>query len=186
MRYIIGLGLTLLTSFLMAVPLGPPSLPEPQTFLRQQLAFTAADFAALENAEIVVRLPKTMETREVAAFAIGRLDVSEEFFLNRMRDIVNFKKSENVLQIGKFSDPPRLDDLAGLTLDATEVESMRRVSQCDLKMSASAIEGFRKRVNWSAPDYRERVTALTCEIGGFKRSLTAAACETRPGKVWNP
>jgi len=143
-----------------------PSLPEPQTFLTKQLAFTTSDFTALEHGEIIVRLPKTTETREVAAFAIGRLDVPVEFFLNRMRDIVQFKKSENVLQIGKFSDPPRLDDLAGLTLDATEVESMRRcrVSQCDLKMSAAAIEGFRKRVNWSAPDYRDRVTALTREM----------------------
>lgn len=110
------------------------------------------ELSALESGQIIVKLPKTAETREVAAFAIGRLDVPAEFFLRRMRDIVNFKKSDKVLQIGKFSDPPRLEDLTNLTLDSTEMESMRRckVSQCDFKMSASAIERFRKQVNWSA------------------------------------
>jgi hypothetical protein len=165
MQYIITL--TLIASlFAVTTPVAEPSLPEPQTFLRKQLAFTPLELSALESGQIIVKLPKTDETREVAAFAIGRLDVPAEFFLKRMRDIVNFKKSENVLQIGKFSDPPRLEDLTNLTLDSTEMESMRRckVSQCDFKMSASAIERFRKQVNWSAPDYRERVTALTHEM----------------------
>jgi hypothetical protein len=165
MQYIITLTL-IASSFAVAVPVAGPSLPEPETFLRKQLAFTAADLSALESGQIVVRLPKTAETREVAAFAIGRLDVPAGFFVKRMRDIVNFKKSDNVLQIGKFSDPPRLEDLANLTLDPAEVESMRRcrVSQCDFKMSASAIERFRKQVNWSARDYRDRVTALMREM----------------------
>jgi len=165
MQYIIAL-MVIASYFAVSTPLRQPSLPEPQTFLRNKLAFTAGEFSALENGQIVVRLPKTTETREVAVFAIGRLDVPAEFFLKRMRDIVNFKKSDNVLQIGKFSDPPRLEDLASLTLDHAEVESMRRcrVNQCDFKMSASTIERFRKQVHWSAPDYRDRVTALTREM----------------------
>jgi hypothetical protein len=165
MQYIITITL-IASSFAVMTPVTEPSLPEPQTFLRKQLAFTPVELSALESGQIVVKLPKTAETREVAAFAIGRLDVPAEFFLKRMRDIVNFKNSDNVLQIGKFSDPPRLEDLASLTLDPAEVESMRhcRVNECDFKMSASAIERFRQRVNWSAPDYRDRVTALTHEM----------------------
>src|SRR4029453_5791199 len=142
-----------------------PSSPEPQTFLRKQLAFTAIELSALEGGQIIIRLPKTAETPEVAAFAIGRLDVPVDFFLHRMRDIVNFKKSDNVLQIGKFSDPPTLKDLEALPLDSAEIQKIRRcrVNKCDFKMSAQLIERFRKEVNWSAPDYRERVTALTRE-----------------------
>ena len=87
MQYIIAL--TVIASyFAVTTPLRQPSLSEPQTFLRKHLAFTAGEFSALENGQIVVRLPKTAETREVAVFAIGRLDVPAEFFLERMRDIV--------------------------------------------------------------------------------------------------
>jgi hypothetical protein len=143
-----------------------PAGSELQTFLQKQLAFTAYELSALEKGQIIVRLPKTAETREVAAFAVMRLDVPEEFFLHKMRDIVNFKKSDNVLQIGKFSEPPRLDDLADLTLDPAEIDSIRRcrVHKCDFKMSARLIERFRKEVDWSAPDYAKRATALTREV----------------------
>ena len=95
-----------------------------------------------------------------------RLDIPSDFFIEKVRDIVNFKKSDNVLQIGKFSNPPRLEDLADLTLDPVDIEAIRRcrVNSCDVKMSAAFIERFRKEVNWSAPDYRERVTTKVREM----------------------
>lgn len=142
----------------------PPS--EPQTFLRKQLAFTTSELAVLEKGQIIVKLPKTPETREVAAFAIMRLDVPTDFFIDRVHDIVNFKKSDNVLQIGKFSNPPQLEDLAGLTLDPAEIEAIRGcgVNRCGLRMPAQSIERFRKEVNWSLPGYRERTTVLAREV----------------------
>ena len=156
---------TLITSLGTALLFGQ-ALPQPQTFLRKQLAFTTYELDALDKGEIIVKLPKTAETREVAAFAIMRLDISADFFVTRVHDIVTFKKSDNVLQIGKFSNPPRLEDLSGLTLDPAEIETIRRckVNKCDLKMSARNIERFRKEVNWTAPGYRERATVLAREM----------------------
>jgi hypothetical protein len=166
MRSIIQLSL--LTSWFTSavLPAPVPTAPEPETFLRQQLAFTAPELAALEKGQIIVKLPETSETREVAAFAIERLDISAEFFVERVRDIVNFKKSANVLQIGKFSNPPRLGDLAGLTLDADEIEAIRRcrLHKCGLKMPTGFINRFNQEVDWSAPDCGDRVTALMREM----------------------
>ena len=160
------LAAILMTSWLQAMPFAQTPLPEPQTFLRKQLAVTTAELGALETGQIIVRLPKTSETREVAALAIMRLDIPADFFIERVRDIVNFKKSDNVLQIGKFSNPPGLEDLAGLTLDPVDIEAVRRckVNSCDVKMSAAFIERFRNEVDWSAPDYRERVTTKVREM----------------------
>jgi hypothetical protein len=136
--------------------------PQPSTFLREQLGFSPADLAMLEAGQVIVKLPKTEETREVAAFTIARLDVPGDFYIERLRDIVKFKKNENVLEIGKFSNPPRLGDLDGLTLDQGDIDAIKRcrVKNCDLKMSATFIEKIHKEVNWSAPHYREQVTAL--------------------------
>jgi hypothetical protein len=136
--------------------------PQPYTFLRKQVAFTPADLIALENSKIIVKLPKTPETREVAAFAIMRLDIPAAFFVERVRDIASFKKSEKVLQIGKFSDPPRLADLAGLTFDQVDIDAIRacRVQSCDIKMSAKFIERFRKEIDWSAANHPERASEL--------------------------
>jgi len=160
-------GLLIFTSSALAVALlAQAPQPEPYTFLRKQLAFTPAELITLENGKIIVRLPKTPETREVAAFAIMRLDVPSDFFVERVRDIVRFKKSEKVLQIGKFSNPPRLEDLAGLTFDPVDIDAIQecRVKSCDIKMSAKFIERFRTEVNWTAADHGDRVTELMREM----------------------
>jgi hypothetical protein len=148
-----------------------------QEFLQNQLAFTPSELSALNMGQIIVRLPRTAETREVAAFAIMRLNVTSDFFLDRMRDIVNFKKSDNVLQIGKFSGSPRIEDLENLTLDRDETDTVRRcrLSKCDFKLSGSDIDRFRKEINWSANDYPEHATVLMREVvlGSVRAYLSA-------------
>jgi hypothetical protein len=141
----------------------PPELPE---FLQKQLGMTVSELDSMEKGQILAKLPKTTETREVAAFAVMRLDISSDFFIERVRDIVTFKKSDNVLQIGKFSDPPTLEDLASLTLDPVDIESIKRcrAGSCDLKMSVPMIERLRKEINWAAPVNPTKVTALFRQI----------------------
>jgi len=135
-------------------------------FLKKQLAFTPAELSALDKGQVLVRLQKTTETREVAVFAVMQLNVPRDFFVEKVRDIVNFKKSDNVMEIGKFSNPPRPEDLSGLTLDASEIEAIRRcrLGRCDLKLSAEMIERLRNKVDWSAPDYQARATVVMREI----------------------
>jgi hypothetical protein len=163
-----SIGRVIIAAFILqAVVLAQtPLQPEPNAFLRKQLAFTPGELTSLEAGNIIARLPKTAETREVAAFAIMRLDVPGDFFVEKVRDIVNFKKSENVLQIGKFSDPPRREDLAGLTLDEVDIEAAKkcRVKSCDLKMSAGFMERIHKEVNWTAVNHRDRVTDLVKDM----------------------
>jgi hypothetical protein len=145
-----------------AMLLAHPPSSQPETFLRQQLGFSSSELDALEKGSIIAKLPRTPETREVAALAIMRLEISSEFFVEHVRDIVNFKKSDNVLQIGKFSNPPELEDLAGLTLEPSEIDSMRRcrIDKCGLKMSKEFMDRLGREVNWTAADYRERATAV--------------------------
>jgi len=162
-------GLVILTCSVLGAPgpiLAQTPQPEPYTFLRKQLSFSRVELSTLENGKVIVKLPKTSETREVAAFAIARVDVTREFFVERIRDIVNFKRSEHVLQIGKFSSPPRLEDLAGLTLDQVDIDAIKacRVKDCDFKMSAKFMERFRKEVDWASLKYRDQVTELVREM----------------------
>lgn len=166
MKRVVGCFLSasfLLVMTLSARQVAPADLHQ---FLRHQLSFTTSELTALETDQIIVRLPKTPEAREVAAFAIMRVNVPSEFFIEKVHDIVTFKKNDNVLQIGKFSDPPRIEDLANLTMDRSEIESIRRcrVHNCDFKLPAAMIERFRKEMDWSSPNYQERVTEIMRQV----------------------
>jgi len=152
--------------FLAFVPFAQTPSGEPELFLTKHLGFTASELNQLEKGQIIVRVPKTHETREVAVSAVARVDVPAQFFEASVRDIVEFKKSDNVLQIGKFSSPPRLDDLKHLAMEPGDIDAIRRcrINNCGLKLPASFIERFRTEIDWSAPDYRDRVSTMFRQI----------------------
>jgi hypothetical protein len=133
---------------------------EPAGFLRKHAAFSGAEFAALGRNEPVSKILQSKNGTEVAPFGAGRVNVPLDFFLEKYRDIASFKKAPEVLQIGKFGKVPAISDLDGLTLEHSEIESLRkcRVGDCAFKMSSQMIESVHRNVNWNAPDYEVQAT----------------------------
>lgn len=156
---------------------------QPHAFLEKHFSFSKEDLAAVDRGKIVTKLPTTRDKREIAALGVVRLNVSKEFFLEKFMDIESFKKSEIVLQIRKLSSPPRLEDLNELTLETEHVTALKncKVGNCNVKIPAQWIERFLK-VNWSAPNHRERATALTRQllldyVRGYLKEGNAALVE---------
>lgn len=140
--------------------------PETQALLRRQLGFSASELTAIDQGHPAVRSLKGGDRHEVATAGAVRIDVPLGLFVDRFNDIVSFKRSSLVLQIGKFSSPPRLDDLERLALDRTDLDALRRcrVGNCALQLSASQITRFGQEVNWSEPDARGRANRLFREM----------------------
>jgi hypothetical protein len=58
-----------------------------------------------------------------------------------VRDIANFKRGPDVLAIGRFSNPPTLQDLASLTVDKDDIDARScKLQDCDVRLPASVIE----------------------------------------------
>ncbi|MEJ2152577.1 MAG: hypothetical protein P8Y29_06450 [Gemmatimonadota bacterium] len=108
----------------------------------------------------VVKILDAKDPNEVAVVGILRVESSREQLVERFRDIESFKQSPNVLQIGRFSEPPRIADLQNLPIDSGDIDDLRacRVGDCGVKMSARAIARLQREVDWSAPEYRGRVS----------------------------
>lgn len=113
-------------------------------FLRTYAGFSRDDIKRLEHGEALSRgLPADDST--VALAAAVQVDVPPEFFLARFGEIEQFKKAPEVQQISRFGEPPAVADLAGLTLDAAELEDARRcrIGDCVFKLDATGIERLR-------------------------------------------
>ena len=123
---------------------------------------TDAEMARVATGTIAVKSLSSPEHDETAVAGAIRIFVPADFFVKRLRDIVAFKRSEMVLQIGRFSNPPSMTDVASLTLDPSDLDALRhcRVGSCGLKLPAADIERFRTTVNWTAADWREQATSL--------------------------
>jgi hypothetical protein len=133
-----------------------------QNILREKAAFDESGFAALEQGQTVVRLLPVQDKREVAVCGLVGVQVPAEVFLQSFRESMVRKVNPAILEIGRLSATPTVDDLRGLTLENSDLDDMKEcvVGDCGLKLSAEMIERFHNEVDPQAPDYRTRATLL--------------------------
>lgn len=138
----------------------------PAPFLRDALGLTAADLARAASGEVVAHTQPSDDRREVATLGVARVRITPGFYIERLADIAEFKKDEDVLQIGTFGDPPAVDDVSDLTLDDSDIRSLRRcrAGDCDVQLSAGAIGRFGREVDWDAPGAPAQANALMRRI----------------------
>src|SRR2546423_1504109 len=85
--------------------------PELQRLLVDHLKFSSGDLSDLEHGKIVRHALPATSSGEMAAVGGVRIRAGKAQFVAAYRDIVHFKKNPNVLEIGRFSNPPELPDL---------------------------------------------------------------------------
>jgi len=155
--------------------------PELRALLARDFRFSSSDVADLERGKVVTRRLGATAAGEVAAVGAVRVKARKEAFVDRYRDIVQFKRGADVMQIGRFGSPPTLDDLAPLTIEKQDVDVRTcRVGNCDIRLPAETIVRFQREINWKARDAEERAAIL------FKKVLldnVRAYLSGGPGRI---
>jgi len=155
MRFLVG-ALALAT-FLSAKPGG-----DLWSALQSRIRLADSELSDVDRGEIVSKVLSSTNSREVAAFGMVQVAATGDILVTRFRDITNFKKTDEVLQIGKFANPPVVEDLKALTLDAADVDAIRAcsVGRCDLKLSRAMIERLGRTRNSAdlAQTYRQALS----------------------------
>ena len=161
--------------------------PVAPAFLTSTFGLTKADFDRLDAGQVITRTFGPSDKREVATLGVVRVKMTPEFYVERLDDIVSFKKDggdEAVLQIGAFSTPPAVADMAAMTLDETDVRNLRRcrVGSCGLQLSAAGITKFQQEIDWRRPDAHQLAEhvlrrTLVDYVAAYMKSGTAASME---------
>jgi hypothetical protein len=114
----------------------------------------------------VTKLLDADPSKEVAVFGAVWVNAPLEHYLTAVRDIERFESGGAFTITKKVSTPPRLDDFAQLSLSDDDVRDLRscRVSQCEVKLAASAIDRMRREIDWSKPDARDQANRLARQI----------------------
>jgi hypothetical protein len=133
-----------------------------RTFLLNQVELSEKDLQKLEQGEVLTRLLDSDKKPEVAVFGVMHVDVPADFFVEKFRDIETFMRSAQMEGIGKFDNPPQLNNLQGLILDPDELSAIKEcnVGDCKMKLPASVIERFGRELDWSNPNCQEQATEL--------------------------
>ena len=169
-------------AMLGALQVAPVTIdPAVRQVLMQDLKFSAADFADLGHGKIIRRTLDSTASGEVAAVGAVRIDAPLDAFLVAFRDIVTFKRHQDVLQIGRLSDPPTAEDLAPLVVGDDDLDGRDcRVGDCDVRLPSQDLARFRREIDWTAKDAKAKAAAL------FKGMLLAhvrAYWSGGPGRI---
>src|SRR5262249_47577406 len=112
-----------------------------------------------------------LDSRSPGEFGVAgatRIQASKAAFLAAARDIARFKADPGVLEIGRFNDPPVLQDLASLTVDRDDFEAAAcRLHDCGIRLPADMIQRVRREIDVTAPNVQEQTAAW------FKAALLA-------------
>jgi hypothetical protein len=137
-----------------------------RAFLTGTFHLSRTDIVRLDAGQVVSRTLDTNHSREVATLGIVRIATTPEKYVERLADIATFKRTEDVLQIGTFSDPPQIADVAALTLDEGDARRLQvcRVDDCDVQISAEAIQQFARTVDWGTADAPQRATSVMRQL----------------------
>ncbi|HXW05196.1 MAG TPA: hypothetical protein VD833_08190 [Vicinamibacterales bacterium] len=167
--------------------------PATRAALAGILEVSDREFERLDDGHVVSRTLRVGDPREIGVLGMVRMRIPPELFVARLADIVRFKQDEAVRQIGVFSTPARLADVAGLTIDGPDVRALEdcRAGDCGVQLPAEAIGRFRTEVDWRRADAPARATVLMREflvdyVGRYQLAGTDAgmAYADRSEPVW--
>ena len=137
-----------------ALVAAPATALDPFAFFRPSIAVSADDRRELDRGQSIARVVRGTD-REVGVFAAVQVSIDGDRLVAWVRQIAELKKSPYVLAIGRFSDPPRIEDLKGLTLDDEDLSAIRRCrpGDCDLKLARSEMNVLRQTLAKSGDDW---------------------------------
>jgi hypothetical protein len=156
----------MLAAMALVAPGGASTVHSARAFLTAAFGLSAGDMARIDNWQVVARTLDVENRREVATLGIIRIKTTPEIYVEHLVDIVQFKRTDGVLQIGTFGTPAKPKDVAALTLDDGDLKRLRecRVGDCGVRLPAEGIERFRREIDWQSADASRSASTLFREL----------------------
>ncbi len=157
-----GLGLLAVLALEPQVAFGQAAEAPPRPFLRKVIEWGDDKLALIDKGEVVTRQLPGADKPEIAAFGAVKIATTRAKFVALLADIQDFRKVPQVPEMGVFSSPAKLEDLAKLTLEDGDFDVMRKCvpGNCNIKLGTAGIERLQKEIKFDAPDAKAKVLAI--------------------------
>ena len=137
-----------------------------EQFFREYVGLNDEEIAQIRSGKAVAKILDSPTADEVFVFGAVYVQSNPDDYLRLTSDVDSLRKLPNYLAIQKFSDPPRLSDLDGLTLEADDIQKLKtcKPGHCEVQLPSDAMEAFQRSVEWSAQDAAAQVNRLAKQM----------------------
>jgi hypothetical protein len=141
----------------------PPRLTQ---FLHQSIGLDTAEVQQIADGRVVVKVLDTPIKRDVAVFGITRVNVTRDFYVDRVLHTGEWLAAPTRPRFGVFSEPARPRDVLDVTIDRDDVNDLKhcRPGHCNVKLPAGEMQRIRQDIDWSAPDPGPEVDAYARKL----------------------
>jgi hypothetical protein len=135
-------------------------------FFKESAGLDTGQIDSVHRGKAVAISLETPNPNQVFIFGTVYIDAAPESYLKLANDFENLRKLPGYLAIQKFSNPPRLSDLAAFSIDADDLKELKNCEpgDCEIQLPSESMEQFRKSVNWNAPDAASQTTRLAQQM----------------------
>lgn len=131
------------------------------SFLRTRFQLDERQMAAVRQGQPVIAPIPEAVSREVVVGGVVRIDAPPERTVALVRSIERLESGKGFLHTQRLSEPPRLDDFAGLMVSPEDLAALRacKPGRCDVKLGGAAFDTLRT-IDWRRPDAAAQVQQL--------------------------
>ena len=104
---------------ILAPSVAPAQEAPPRPFLRKVIQLDDAQLAAVEKGEVVTKMLPTTDKPEIAAFGVVKTAGTVDQLLTLARDVKKFRQVPQIPEMGYFSSPAKIEDLAASPIPRT-------------------------------------------------------------------
>jgi hypothetical protein len=151
----------LLSALVFAFDGQPNVSPSIDTFLSESFGVSRLELMTLRNGRPIVRPLPSTDDREISSVGVIKVDVAPRDYVEQLRDITEFKRSDLVPQIGTFGVQPAARDVARLTLPDDDRRDLARCrpGRCDVQLPSEAMQRISRAVEWNTLNETEQVNS---------------------------
>jgi hypothetical protein len=122
--------------------------------LKDAAQFPDDRLQALQRGEVISKAGTSDGDAEAVVVAAVRIAAGKELTAGYFRQIVDFVDGQVTLQHGAIAQPPKMSDVAQLTLSDDERADLRacRPGDCAVRIGAAGARDIGSAVDWNAPD----------------------------------
>jgi len=149
-------GLLLLLAAAVLAGRQTPAVARAFAFVQPWVQFSRGDLDTLAGGGVVAEALQ-VASDEVAGVGAARITITGPELLASISSLQALRAGPEVQALGRFSRPPRLEDLDGLTLDDRDLDAIQscRPGNCDVKLSDDGMA--RLKALATGPDWKQKV-----------------------------
>ena len=131
---------------------------DPERLLADRFGFTPDELSRASSGQAVAKLLPRNDASDIGVLAAVRINAQASRLVGWLRNVASFRKAAELGLSRRLSDQPQIGDFADLSLDADELDTLRkcRPGNCELLLGDKAIARFQSDVDWTSADAGRR------------------------------